>query len=66
MKRRDGRKVPRAALEQMRLMALERMREGESPAEVAASFGLHRGWAYKVLAKAKTVDADRNLTHLLR
>ena len=37
----------------MRLMALERMTEGESPAEVAASFGLHRGWAYKVLAKAK-------------
>lgn len=34
-------------------MALERMNEGDSPAEVAASFGLHRGWAYKVLAKAK-------------
>lgn len=37
----------------MRVVALQRMREGESPAEVAASFGLHRGWAYKVLAKAK-------------
>jgi len=37
----------------MRMMALERMNEGESPAEVAATFGLHRGWSYKVLAKAK-------------
>ncbi|OLI30276.1 transposase, partial [Xanthomonas oryzae pv. oryzae] len=27
----------------MRLMALQRMGEGESPAEVASSFGLHRG-----------------------
>ena len=52
MKKRDGRTVSRAALEEMRLMALERMREGESPAKVAASFGLNRGWAYKVLAKA--------------
>lgn len=52
MKKRDGRTVSRAALEEMRLMALERMRDGESPAKVAASFGLNRGWAYKVLAKA--------------
>ncbi len=51
--KRDGRTVSRAALEEMRLMALDRMNEGESPAAVAASFGLHRGWAYKVLAKAK-------------
>ncbi len=51
--KRDGRTVSRAALEEMRLTALARMNEGESPAQVAASFGLHRGWAYKVLAKAK-------------
>ncbi|MFB9115267.1 IS630 family transposase [Xanthomonas arboricola pv. corylina] len=51
--KRDGRTVSRSALEEMRLMALERMNEGESPAEVAGSFGLHRGWAYKVLAKAR-------------
>lgn len=51
--KRDGRKASRAALEEMRLMALERMNEGESPAAVAASFGLHRGWGYKVLARAK-------------
>lgn len=51
--KRDGRSVSRAAQEEMRLMALARMNEGESPAMVAASFGLHRGWAYKVRAKAK-------------
>ncbi len=39
MKKRDGRLVSRAALEEMRLMALQRMGEGESPAEVASSFG---------------------------
>ncbi|AAW75305.1 putative transposase [Xanthomonas oryzae pv. oryzae KACC 10331] len=53
MKKRDGRLVSRAALEEMRLMALQRMGEGESLAEVASSFGLHRGWAYKVLARAQ-------------
>jgi transposase len=51
--KRDGRTVSRSALEEMRLMALERMGEGESAAEVAASFGMHRGWSYKVLAKAQ-------------
>lgn len=51
--KRDGRKVSRAALEEMRLVALERMNEGEAPAEVAASFGFNRSWAYKVLAKAR-------------
>jgi transposase len=50
--KRDGRTVSHEALEEMRLMALERMREGESPAAVSASFGLHRGWAYKIRAKA--------------
>lgn len=50
--KRDGRGVSRSALEEMRLMAFERMREGESPAAVAASFGLHRGWAYKVRGRA--------------
>lgn len=50
--KRDGRTVSRSALEEMRLMAIERMNEGEAPTQVAASFGLHRGWAYKVRAKA--------------
>jgi len=50
--KRDGRTVSHAALEEMRLIALARMREGESPAQVSASFGLHRTWAYKIRAKA--------------
>jgi len=50
--KRDGRKVSHEALEEMRLVALARMRENESPAAVAESFGLHRSWAYKILSKA--------------
>ena len=45
--------MSRKALEEMRMVALERMREGESAASVAASFGFHRSWSYKVLARAK-------------
>lgn len=37
----------------MRILAVQRMREGESPAAVAASFGMHRSWAYKCRAAAK-------------
>ncbi|WP_428942475.1 IS630 family transposase [Xanthomonas oryzae] len=62
MKKRDGRLVSRAALEEMRLMALQRMGEGESPAEVASSFWLHRGWAYKVLARAQEGGAGALMT----
>ncbi|OLI94446.1 hypothetical protein IXO222_18415, partial [Xanthomonas oryzae pv. oryzae] len=62
MKKRDGGLVSRAALEEMRLMALQRMGEGESPAEVASSFGLHRGWAYTVLARAQEGGAGAFMT----
>lgn len=51
--KRDGRKVSREALAEMRRVAFERMREGESPAAVSASLGLNRTWAYKVRAKAR-------------
>lgn len=36
-----------------RTLALQRMREGESPADVSASFGLNRTWAYKVRNAAR-------------
>lgn len=49
----DGRTLTRETLEAMRFMALERMAEGESPAAIAASFGMHRTWAYKVRLKAR-------------
>jgi transposase len=48
--KRDGRKVSRSAQQEMRLIAFERMNEGETHAAVAASLGMHRGWAYKVRA----------------
>ena len=50
---RDGRSLDHATLEEMRRLAVERMRAGERPAVVAASFGLQRSWAYKVQAAAR-------------
>ena len=37
----------------MRLIAAQRMSEGERPAAVAASFGLHRSWAFKCRAAVR-------------
>lgn len=51
--KREGRKISRQGLEEMRYRAYERMAEGEHPADVSASFGFHRSWAYKVRAKAR-------------
>ena len=50
--KRDGRTVAHNTLEEMRMLALQRMREGETPATVSSSFGMHRTWAYKVRAAA--------------
>lgn len=50
--KRDGRTLAHNVLEEMRMLAVQRMREGESPAVVSASFGMHRGWAYKCRAAA--------------
>lgn len=51
--KRDGRKLAHNTLEEMRIMAVQRMKEGEHPAQVAASFGFHRSWAYKCLAAVR-------------
>ena len=40
-------------LEEMRKAAVQRMNEGEHPAEVAASFGFHRSWGYNCRATAR-------------
>ena len=53
MTRRDGRTLDHTTLEEMRRLAVERMRAGERPAAVAASFGLHRSWAYKIQAAVR-------------
>ena len=50
--KRDGRTLAHNVLEEMRMLAVQRMREGEPPAAVAASFGMNRTWAYKCRAAA--------------
>jgi len=37
----------------MRILAVQRMAEGEHPDDVAASFGMRRSWAYKIRAQAR-------------
>ena len=51
--KRDGRTLAHNTLEEMRMVAVQRMNEGEAPVAVAASFGLHRSWAYKCRAASK-------------
>lgn len=51
--KRDGRTLSHETLEEMRRTAVVRMAEGERPAAVAASFGMHRSWAFKCRAAAK-------------
>jgi transposase len=50
--KRDGRKLDHATLETIRMMAVERVREGEAPAAVIASYGFSRTSIYKWLAAA--------------
>lgn len=51
--KRDGRKLAHNTLEEMRVLAVQRMSEGEHPDAVAASLGMNRSWAYKCRAAAK-------------
>ena len=51
--KRDGRSHDRKTQEAIRLMAVERIREGEDVASVMASYGFCRTTAYKWLAKAR-------------
>lgn len=50
---RDGRKLDHKTLEEIRRMAVERVREGESPSTVVASYGFCRTTIYKWLRLAK-------------
>ncbi len=51
MKRRDGRKVGRKALEDIRIQAVMRAEEGESPEEVVRTLGFSRSVIYEWLAR---------------
>ena len=48
----DGRTLDHATLEQIRLMAIRRVREGEDPGVVIASYGFNRTTIYKWMSKA--------------
>lgn len=50
--KRDGRTLDHATLETIRLMAIERVAEGESPATVIESYGFNRTTIYKWIGKA--------------
>ena len=50
--KRDGRSFDHQTLEQIRLMAVERVREGEAAAAVIAAYGFNRTTIYKWLKKA--------------
>lgn len=51
--KRDGRKLDHATLEAIRLMAVERVREGEPPSAVISSYGFSRTTIYKWLSAAR-------------
>jgi transposase len=50
--KQDGRKLDRKAQEAIRLMAVQRVREGESPRAVIASYGMNRTPIHKWLQQA--------------
>jgi transposase len=50
--KRDGRTFDHQTLEEIRLMAIERVREGESASEVIASYGFNRTTIYKWISAA--------------
>lgn len=55
--KKDGRKLDHKTLEAIRLMAVERVREGEPPADVIAAYGFNRTTIYKWL-KALSSSSD--------
>ena len=50
--KRDGRLLDHQTLETIRLMAVERVREGERPSSVVASYGFNRTTIYRWLTAA--------------
>jgi hypothetical protein len=54
--RRDGRRLDHRTLEAIRMMAVERVRDGERASSVVASFGFHR----------TTIAAIKRLPRLVR
>jgi transposase len=61
--KRDGRGLDHRTLEAIRLMAVERVRDGERPSSVVASFGFHRTTIYKWLRTASTPGVGLKALH---
>ncbi len=55
--KRDGRTLDHKTLEEMRRMAVQRVREGERPAAVMASLGLHRTMIYSGSTRRRDMAA---------
>ena len=59
--KRGGRTLDHATLETIRKMAVQRVREGERPSDVIASFGMHRctiyGWLKAVRGRGHGLKA---------
>lgn len=64
--KRDGRKLDHRTLEAIRLMAVERVREGETPSSVIASYGFCRTTIYKWLAAASKPGRGMKALHSRR
>src|SRR6478672_1981970 len=58
--RRDGRGFDHRTLESIRLMAIERVRDGERPSSVIASFGFNRTTIYRWLKAASKPGVGLN------
>jgi transposase len=61
--KRDGRGFDHRTLEAIRLMAVERVRGGERPSPVVASFGFHRTTIYKWLKAASKPGVGLKALH---
>ena len=61
--KRDGRTLDHKTLEEIRLMAVERVREGESASKVIASFGFNRTSIYKWINAARKPGVGMTALH---
>jgi transposase len=61
--KRDGRGFDHRTLEAIRLMAVERVRDGERPSSVVASFGFSRTTIYKWIRAAATPGVGLKALH---
>jgi transposase len=61
--KRDGRSFDHRTLEAIRLMAVERVRDGERPSSVIASFGFSRTTIYKWIAAASQPGIGMEALH---